>query len=124
MGSLVCVDLKIKDIFPKGFPSNVSVSCLVPKLPERMELDHVSVNHLTEDPSAPYILQINNAYSSLVARIMPPPHTKDIHAFNPRTCEYVTLHHNRGFPHIIQLRILGWGDYLGLLRWVQYSTKL
>lgn len=88
MGSLVCVDLKIKDIFPKGFPSNVSVSCLVPELPERMELDHVSVNHLTEDPSAPYILQINNAYSSLVARIMP-PHTQK--TFMPSTPEPVNM---------------------------------
>ena len=71
----------------------------------------------TEDPSAPYIHQINNSYSSLVGRIMHPP-KKDIHAFNPRTCEYVTVHDSRGFAHIIQLRILGWGDYLGLLRWV------
>lgn len=95
VGSLVCVDLKIRDIFPKGLPSNISVSCLVPE-PATTRADGMRSCLLivwgwmsglwTEDPSAPYILQINNSYSSLVGRLMPPPKT-----FMPSTPEPVNM---------------------------------
>ena len=39
------------------------------------------------------------------------------------SCKYVTLLGKRDIADVIKLRILGWGDYLGLSQWVQYNRK-
>lgn len=53
-----------------------------------------------------------------------PPPPKTSASLIPRTYDYVTAPDKRGFAHRTQLRILKWGDYLGLLRWVQDSTRV
>ena len=45
-----------------------------------------------------------------------PPQVKDIHILNPKTQEYVSLHHKRYSVNVIAFRILIWEmnmDYLG-----------
>lgn len=38
----------------------------------------------------------------------------DVHILISRTCDYVTLHNKRDIANVIKLKILKWGDYLGL----------
>ena len=63
----------------------------------------------------------NNAlYNGVIGWIRP---SKDINILMHRTCEYVTLHFKRDFIGVFKLRILRWGDYLGLSGWTQCNYK-
>lgn len=42
--------------------------------------------------------------------------SKDVHVLIPGNCEYITLHGKRDVVDVIKIRILRWGDYLGLSR--------
>lgn len=46
-----------------------------------------------------------------------------VHSLICRTCGYVTLCGKRDFAVVTKLRILKWGDYIGLTRWVQCNQK-
>ena len=50
-----------------------------------------------------------------------PHHRQDGHILFPGICEYVTLHGKRDFADVVKLRILRWGDVLGVpivITWV------
>ena len=51
---------------------------------------------------------------------MPP---KDVRVLIPGNCDYVTLCGEKEFADVIKLRILSWGDYLGLSKWAQCHHK-
>lgn len=58
---------------------------------------------------------------SVVGRMMATP--KDVHIPILKNCEYLTLCGQRDFVGVLMLRLLRWGDYLGLSRWAQYSHR-
>lgn len=55
----------------------------------------------------------------VIDRNVPP---KDLHILIPRICEYITLHGNKDFANVIEVKDLEMGDLPGLSRWPNLGT--